>query len=669
MGRSLVRVGSDTAALADFSNRNRLHHVLSNRHYTLVERDGRFYQRRHEVGIDGQPANVLELEAHYVIGSGNHARTFIHRAPDGRLRQLPVTWYTEQGGYWAMSPGYDRPAHLDFRRLIVEDCMSCHNAYPGGVRNDGNGPKFQEPLPEGIDCQRCHGPGQAHIDAARSGDRVAARRTIVNPAGYGRERQLETCLQCHLETTSSPLPFQIRRYEQPAFSYTPGKSLADYFIRFDHAPGTGWDDKVGVAGHAYRLMKSACFQKSEMTCSTCHDPHDAPRGAAAVQHYVAACQRCHSGVHAQGVPRVPGIPASGVGGSAPSCLDCHMPKRRTDDVVHVVMTDHDIQRRPAVENLLAPGPETNFEHSDYRGEVVLFYPSTLPPTAENDLYVALAQVQQGSNLTAGIPRFEAAIIRHKPARPDFYYELARAYAKTSKHEAVIRWSEQALERDPAFAPALKELAGAALALGRASQAAQALERAVTIHPEDADAFADLGNVHLQQQQLDAAEKALDRALALDPMLSRASNTRGLTALAKGQADAAERYFRAAILHQPDLAEAQNNLGNLLAGRKAYAEAAHHFELATRANPAYADARHSLGLTLALMRDYQRSAAELREAVKLAPQPAAVRIDLGDVLASMGRPGEARREYEQAAAETSDPEIRRAALEALRTLPR
>jgi len=59
---------------------------------------------------------------------------------------------------------------------------------------------------------------------------VAARRVVVNPAHYGRDRQLETCLQCHLETTSSPLPFQVRRYEQPAFAYTPGKALADYFI-------------------------------------------------------------------------------------------------------------------------------------------------------------------------------------------------------------------------------------------------------------------------------------------------------------------------------------------------------------------------------------------------------------------------------------------------------
>jgi tetratricopeptide (TPR) repeat protein len=669
MGRSFARVRSGAKGVADFSNRNRLHHVASNRHYTMIERDGRLYQRRHEIGVDGNESNVLEVEAHYVIGSGNHARTFLHRTADGRLRQLPVTWYTERGGYWAMSPGYDRPAHLDFRRPIVEDCMSCHNGYPPAVEDEGSGPRFLEPLEEGIDCQRCHGPGQAHIDAVLSSDYDAARRAIVNPANLDRDRQLETCLQCHLESTSSPLPFQIRRYEQPAFSYTPGEPLADYFIRFDHAPGSGWDDKFEVAGHAYRLRKSACFQQSGMTCVSCHDPHDVPRGSAAVKHYVSACQSCHTDVHRDAVPRAAGTRASGASGSTPSCLDCHMPKRRTDDVVNVVMTDHYIQRKPTVTSLLVPGEETDFAHNAYRGEVVLYYPPTLPSTPENDLYVALAQVQQGSNLSAGIPRLEHAIARHKPARPDFYYELARAHAKTSNHEAVIRWCEEALRRDSGFAPALKELAGAAMALGRTSQAAEALERAVAIRPRDADALADLGNVYLQQNQLDAAEKNLQQALALDPMLSRANNSRGLTALGKGQPEAAERFFRAAVLHQPDLAEAQNNLGNLLAGRKAYAEAAYHFERAIRANPAYAEARHSYGLILALMHNYPKAVTELREAAKLARQPAAARVDLGDVLATMGRHGEARREYERAASETSDPEIRRAALDALRRLPR
>jgi predicted CXXCH cytochrome family protein len=661
MARSFAKLGPGTAG-ADFTVRNRLHHAASDRHYTMLERSGRFYQRRHDLGFDRQEANVVELEATHVVGSGNHARTFLHHSADGTLRQLPVTWYADRGGYWAMSPGYDRPAHLDFRRPIMEDCMSCHNGYPrAAVQNDSSRPRFAEPLPEGIDCQRCHGPAQAHIDAIKTGDIERGRRMVVNPARFDRDRKLEACMQCHLESTSSPLPFQIRRFEHDPFSYIPGQALADYFLHFDHAPGTNRDDKFEIAGGGYRLRKSACFQQSEMTCVTCHNPHDIPRGATAVQHYVSVCQGCHQDVHRGGVPAVQNA------GARATCLDCHMPKRRAEDAVHVVMTDHYIQRRRPAADLLAPRSETdNFEHGDYRGEVVAYYPANPSSTPEIELYLALAQVQQGSNLTRGISRLEQAIQKHNPARPDFYFELARAYGKTSNHDTSIRWSEEALRRDAGFVPALKELATAATAQGRLVQAAQALEKAVALRPNDSEALADLGNIYLQLDRPAEAQRTLQRALSIDPGLPRANNTMALAALKRGEIAAAETHFRAAIKDQPDLAEAQNNLGNLLAGRRAYAEAGYHFERAIRANPNYVEARHSYGTVLALTGAYPRAAVELEAVLRLAPSLLQAQIDLGDVYAALKRPRDAARVYERAA-QSQDPEIRRSALEALQAL--
>ena len=288
MARSLSKARVDRDRLIN----SPIYHAASDRYYTMVERVGTLLQRRHQIGFGGNETNVVELTADFVIGSGNHARTFVHRAPDGRLLQLPVSWYADRGGHWAMSPGYDRRAHLDFRRVIDEGCLSCHNAYPRDqVPDDGTGPKFRGALPEGIDCQRCHGPGQGHLDALAEGRVDRARGAIVNPATLDRERQLEVCMQCHLEPTSSPLPFQIRRYEQPPFSYRPGQPLSSAFIYFDYAPTPSgnrhYDDKFEIAGGAYRLRKSPCFQQSQMTCVTCHDPHDVPRGEQAVAHYVA----------------------------------------------------------------------------------------------------------------------------------------------------------------------------------------------------------------------------------------------------------------------------------------------------------------------------------------------------------------------------------------------
>jgi len=74
-----------------------------------------------------------------------------------------------------MSPGYDRPDQQDFRRAIGADCLFCHDGYL--VQGDR--------IPEGIDCQRCHGPGRRHAEGRRLRERFAAniRSAIINPAG------------------------------------------------------------------------------------------------------------------------------------------------------------------------------------------------------------------------------------------------------------------------------------------------------------------------------------------------------------------------------------------------------------------------------------------------------------------------------------------------------
>ena len=198
-------------------------------------------------------------------------------------------------------------------------------------------------------------------------------------------------------------------------------------------------------------------------------------------------------------------------------------------------------------DLLAPLTEADsLGQGDYRGDVVPYYPSPLPPTPENDLYLALAQVQQGSNLASGIRQLEHAIETHRPGRPEFYYELARAYARTANYDADISWCREALRRDARFVPALKELAAAATAEGNMAEAAKALEQAVALRPGDATAVADLGSVYLRQSRVDDAEKALQRALALDPTLPLANNTMGLTALRKGNVGVAETHFREAV---------------------------------------------------------------------------------------------------------------------------
>jgi predicted CXXCH cytochrome family protein len=482
MGRSFYRPTTGNT-IEDYTTQNTVHNEPSGLTYTMVERGGKFYQRRSEVGFGGQDTNVAEEQIDYVIGSGNHARSYLHRGADGRLIELPVSWYVENSGFWAMSPGYDRKGQEDFRRAISGECMLCHNGLPlkesYPERGNSGLAVFPKEIPEGIDCQRCHGPGGAHVRAALAANTPAEkiRQAIVNPARLSRDHQLEVCMQCHLETSSSLMPNEIRRYNRTIDSYRPGEPIGDYKVYFDRAPGQR--DGFEIAHAGYRLRMSACFRASQMTCLTCHDPHQEYRSSTSTAHYVAICQGCHqSVVHKTSLP------------AGTDCLSCHMPKRRTDDVVHVVMTDHYIQRVKPDRDLLAPMAEVANEPQGREG-VVPYYPAPLPGTAENELYIATAEVKHGT--AAGTAHLKSAILKYSPTAPDFYFELGDGYARAGQSDEAIHWYREALRRKPEFRPAIKQLAAALMGKGEYGRAAEVLRQAVAAPPADDAPFADLGN--------------------------------------------------------------------------------------------------------------------------------------------------------------------------------
>ncbi len=393
------------------------HHAVSEEFFAVYALDGRPYLKRHQTGFDGAVTNVLEARIDYWFGSGNHARSYISRTKAGELVELPITWYAEKGGYWAMSPGYDRPGHAGFSRKITYRCMSCHNGYiqiPAGEDWEA-GARFPERLPEGIDCQRCHGPGQAHLEAVRQGlppERV--RSLIINPARLSRERQMEVCMQCHLETTSLKLPATLLRHGRGAFSYLPGEPLENYILHFDRIQGSEGEDRFEFVSAAYRLRKSACYAKSQgsLTCTTCHNPHEPSNTPAAMRRAISACQSCHQ-------TAVQKLVAARRHPLAQDCASCHMPKRRPSDAIHTLVTDHFIQTRPAPDPTGTLVEKHDANTPPYRGRVELYYPAKLEKTPENELYLALAQVKHDANLDQGLRSLEAAIARHASVRAEF----------------------------------------------------------------------------------------------------------------------------------------------------------------------------------------------------------------------------------------------------------
>ena len=641
MGRSFYRLTAEKAG-EELRRNNSYYHAPSNRHYTVIERDGRYFQRRHQLDGSGNEANVVEKEIHYVMGSGNHARTYLHRTPRGTLLELPLGWYSEGDGKWAMSPGYDRPNHEDFRREIPYRCMACHNAYPA-VPDDGRReepPLYAGGLPEGIDCQRCHGAGDEHARRARSGEGLeAVRAAITNPARLDSRRALEVCNQCHLQSMVD-LPHSVLMPGRGPFGFRPGDAPGAQAIHFEPKDGTA-KRRFEIDSAGYRMLQSECYRASagKLQCTTCHNPHRAVRGEDAVRHYTQTCLGCHS-------RRMSEMELQKQHPRATECLSCHMPKRRAEDVVHVVMTDHAIPRRPPPGEPLAPLRE---RQARYRGELVPYYPSPLPSSDDVRLTVALAQVIEGTNTEEGTAQLKAAIEAAANPPPKALFELARAHYRLRDYGEAAKWFRAAIEREPQNADVRVAFARSLLGSGETGTAIEQLRRARALEPDNPRTLADLGTALLVTKEFVEAAAVLKQAIALDADIPAVHNGLGTALLGLGSINEAMAAYREAIRVRPDYAQAYVNLGILLGNANRQKEARVLFEEALRHDALSWGAHHNYGLLLLELDEAEAAASHFEKAIELEPAAHSPRVQLAFHLLSKQRYAEAQKQLETALA--------------------
>jgi len=501
------------AEVENWTSDNTFHHARSGMFFKMERRGDRYYQKRWRLDPEGQPAHQLEREITHVMGSGNNVRTYVNYATDGRATQLPVSWYGETKT-WAMSPGYDQVDHGDFSRGIDHGCMFCHNAYPEVPEVDATGTNYLGALPDGIDCERCHGNGGDHVDLAESDEATLEdiREAIVNPARLSSKRSMDVCLQCHLETAVNVgLPHSLRRFDRKIFSFQPGEDLEDFLLPFDSPEKD--EQRFEIAHHGYRLMQSRCFEASEgeMTCITCHDPHATPAPEDAQQHFRERCFTCHqlddcSAEHMATESKDPAI-------AKDDCITCHMPRRRTIDVVHAVMRDHRIVRHLPERDLLAPIDEV---HTTYQGDLKFFLPETAPDGPEGDLYLGTAYLQGGVHVQRGIDLIERAIKDGAPPAATPYRMVGLAKINQEDYDGAIAAFQEAIALQPTDVTSRSEMAALLLLRGRADEAEQHFNKVLAIAPNHADSLVGLSRIAAKRSDRVNARKFLQQAVAAAP---------------------------------------------------------------------------------------------------------------------------------------------------------
>ncbi len=288
-------IASPNTIAGSFSSdsKNSLETVHPHLRFEMIRSDDKLIQQVHFKDLR------REIPMDIVTGSGNIAQTFLFWNGD-QLYQSHVSYFRESDS-WINSPGY-HDGTAWYSREVIPKCVQCHTTYMEWVPGSSN-----QYVPEasllGVSCERCHGPGHAHVEFHRDNPDARTAHAITNPQKLSRSQSIDVCGQCH---HGQALPLQA------PFTFRPGDRVEDHFdiAKDDDAP-----DDVHTANQSQRMVLSQCYLESqELTCTTCHNPHAREAGLAL---YSSKCIKCHASVQTPTHDLV-------TGELNENCIDCHM---------------------------------------------------------------------------------------------------------------------------------------------------------------------------------------------------------------------------------------------------------------------------------------------------------------------------------------------------------
>lgn len=271
-------------------------------HPLLTFVDGKYSYRIERKGdttlytvSDGQ--ETLTVPLGWAFGLGVAGQTYVFEK-DGTFYESRVSYYRELDGLdLTMGTKNLKPTNTlqAAGRPMGRDekvrCFGCH------ATNATQGMQLTvDTLTPGVQCERCHGPTENHLQGIRQGNLALAKMKDLRKEST--EDLSNFCGQCH------------RTWAEIAGQGTLG--IAN--IRFQ----------------PYRLTSSKCYdtEDARISCIACHDPHrEISRVDAG---YDSKCQACHAGGKKEAL-------ACKV--SQKNCVSCHMPKLEMPGSHHK-FTDH-----------------------------------------------------------------------------------------------------------------------------------------------------------------------------------------------------------------------------------------------------------------------------------------------------------------------------------------
>ena len=525
----------------------------------------------------------------YIIGSGQHTNSHIHNS-NGYLYQMPMTFFSQKKK-WDLPPGFENGFNTHFTRKIGLECMSCHNALPEFIQGSEN--KFNT-VPEGINCERCHGPGSIHVQQRSTGVHVDTSKyidySIVNPGKLTIERQFDVCQRCHLQGNA------VLKKGKSFFDFRPGMVLSDYISvflpKYEDA-----EDAFIMASHADRLKQSKCFihsfkpsvdtgslrpYKNALTCVTCHDPHVSVK-ATGTEHFNNTCKTCHTS------PAFPGLCSEKQEirrKVQDNCVSCHMPRSGSIDIPHVSIHDHYIRK-----------PVKKEDVEKIKRFVGLYSINEKNPSPE---YKARAYLQQYDKFDYN-PVFLDSARHYLSDKTDvdvknnfenlvYLYFIKKDYGKILHYVHQLK-KEEVLKTILTNRSWSNEDAWTCYRIGEAyyhrndlSNAFLFYKQAAGLSPYNPEFQNKLGTLYMTQRKVPEAISIFEQVLKENPQNIQAITNLGYASLISGNTERAEQLYMAGLKINPDYEPLLLNLAGLRIYHKRYQEATAILKDVLRKNP-------------------------------------------------------------------------------------
>uniref|UniRef100_A0A7C4LRL1 Cytochrome c-552/4 domain-containing protein n=1 Tax=Schlesneria paludicola TaxID=360056 RepID=A0A7C4LRL1_9PLAN len=509
MGRSLGDIAT-VPVVEDYTNNTSFSPPPSSR----INLSWRYFVERTEHGVthrevayDPQEDVVYDqrVPIHFAVGSGQRGRSYIINR-DGLLFMSSVTWYTEKQR-WYLSPGY-LVNHLRFERRVLDGCLACHTGRMATLPNQPNRYEPQPFIEETIGCERCHGPGKAHIEYRRRDPPPAGSADpIVNPLALEPSRRESVCLQCHLSGET-----RIPRYGRSHWDFRPGDELSDIWITFVRGTGVTADRTTAAVSQPEQMAASVCYQKSnqQLGCLSCHDPHTIPSRDERVAFYRGKCLQCHE----QGTPCAEPIERRLTVAAGDSCIDCHMPRIDANDVPHTSQTDHRILRSYG-ESAETKGPTSHAELS-------VFGDTSRVPSEELERAwgIVLARHAEQNRSREHAQAAIGKLQKWFAAAPEdgaVAEALGLAYLHNLETSAALDTWKKALEHHPANEDLLRRLVFLYHDLDMSAEGIEYAQRLVAVNPWQHEHLARYAHMLGKLGRFDEAIPIALQALDINPL--------------------------------------------------------------------------------------------------------------------------------------------------------